>query len=82
MNTVNPGALDAPDATDITASIIVSHWLTVDDAAALVQLHPQTIRAAIAAGSLPASRVGRAVRIRRSAVDTWMDSLSTTAPAS
>lgn len=36
-------------------------------------LSPRTLRAAIAAGSLPAVRVGRDLLVRRSDVDAWLE---------
>lgn len=44
-------------------------FLTVADVAALLQLNQQTVRNWIDAGSLPATRVGRRVRIRQSDLD-------------
>lgn len=41
-------------------------FLTVAEVAAVLKLNPQTIRNWIDQGSLPAFRVGRRVRIRRS----------------
>jgi excisionase family DNA binding protein len=43
---------------------------TVDDAARLLQLHPKTILRFIRRGRLPATRVGKAYRIRRADLDT------------
>jgi excisionase family DNA binding protein len=42
---------------------------TVDDAARLLQLHPKTILRFIRRGRLPATRVGKAYRIRRADLD-------------
>lgn len=44
--------------------------ITIGQAAEILGCHPQTIRRAIAAGSLPAYRFGpRAIRLRRSDVE-------------
>ena len=43
--------------------------LTVDQAAALLKLNPQTIRNHIDAGELPVIRIGRRIRIQRSALE-------------
>ena len=43
--------------------------LTIQETAALLKLSPVTIRRYVASGRLPAVKVGRAVRIRREAVD-------------
>ena len=42
---------------------------TVDDAARLLKLHPKTILRFIRRGRLPATRVGKAYRIRRADLD-------------
>ena len=42
---------------------------TVEDAAQLLQLHPKTILRFIRRGRLPATRVGKAYRIRRADLD-------------
>lgn len=44
-------------------------FLTVDQVAALLQLHPMTVRRQIAAGRLAAVRIGRRVRIPKEAVE-------------
>jgi excisionase family DNA binding protein len=44
-------------------------FLTVADVAAMLKLNPQTVRNWIDQGSLPAIKVGRRVRIRRSDFD-------------
>lgn len=44
--------------------------LTIEQASALYDVHPATIRRWIASGRLPAYRVGRLVRIKRSDVES------------
>lgn len=44
-------------------------FLTVDQVAALLQLHPMTVRRQIAAGRLAAVRIGRRVRVPKEAVE-------------
>jgi excisionase family DNA binding protein len=44
---------------------------TVDDAAQLLQLHPKTVLRFIRNGRLPATRVGKAYRIRRADLDAF-----------
>jgi excisionase family DNA binding protein len=44
-------------------------YLTVNEIAEHLKLNPQTVRNWVAAGSLPAVRVGRRVRIRRADFD-------------
>jgi excisionase family DNA binding protein len=52
-------------------------YLTVADVAELLQLNQQTVRNWIDQGSLPAVRVGRRVRIRRSDLDRLLEAGST-----
>ena len=47
--------------------------LTVNDVAERLQLHPITVRRHIKAGKLRAVRVGRAVRVRESDLETYLD---------
>jgi len=48
-------------------------FLTVAEVAELLKLNQQTVRNWIDAGSLPAIRVGRRVRIRRADLDRILD---------
>jgi excisionase family DNA binding protein len=48
-------------------------YLTVADVAALLKLNQQTVRNWIDQGSLPAVRVGRRVRIKRSDLDRVLE---------
>ncbi len=52
---------------------IQDSFLTVADVAALLKLNQQTVRNWIDQGSLPAVRVGRRVRIRRSDLERLLD---------
>jgi excisionase family DNA binding protein len=52
-------------------------FLTVADVAELLKLNQQTVRNWIDQGSLPALRVGRRVRIRRTDLDRLLESGST-----
>ncbi|WP_082573966.1 MULTISPECIES: helix-turn-helix domain-containing protein [unclassified Nocardioides] len=47
----------------------MSEYLTVQEAADLLRCHRATVRRQIDAGQLPAIRLGRCFRIRRSDVD-------------
>jgi len=49
-------------------------YLTLDGAAAELALSERTIRRAIAAGDLPAYKVGKSVRIRRADLEAWLES--------
>jgi excisionase family DNA binding protein len=47
--------------------------LTVDEAAVLLRLNRKTLYQAIAEGKVPGTvRIGRAIRISRSALESWM----------
>lgn len=54
-------------------------FLTVAEVAELLKLNQQTVRNWIDQGSLPAVRVGRRVRIRRSDLERVLEDGSTTA---
>jgi excisionase family DNA binding protein len=55
-------------------------FLTVAEVAELLKLNQQTVRNWIEQGSLPALRVGRRVRIRRSDLDRLLEARYTGAP--
>ncbi len=42
-----------------------ANYLCVNEIAALLRVHPKTVRRWIAAGTLPATQMGRAWRIKR-----------------
>ena len=50
-----------------------SGYLTVQQAAELLQRSAKTIRRAIAAGDLNAFRVGRSIRLREADVRAWLE---------
>jgi len=58
-------------------------WLTVQKSAERAELHPSSIRRATKTGRLRSVRVGggRAIRIRASWVDEWLESGEVLAPA-
>ena len=56
-------------------------FLTVADIARILKLNQQTVRNWIDQGSLPALRVGRRVRVRRSDFDTLLERGRTRAAA-
>jgi len=47
-------------------------WMTVKEAAAYVRLHPGTIYAKAAAGTIPVHRAGGALRFNRAELDAWL----------
>ena len=66
-----------------SADLDPDEFLTVADVAATLKLNQQTVRNWIDQGSLPAFRVGRRVRIRRSDFQRILDeSYSGSSPAS
>ena len=57
-------------------------FLTVAEVAGMLKLNQQTVRNWIDQGSLPALRVGRRVRIRRSDLDRVLEQSYTGSPSS
>ncbi|OZE03163.1 hypothetical protein CH249_15335 [Rhodococcus sp. 05-2255-3B1] len=51
----------------------MSEFLSLAQVAELVDVHPDTVRKAIAERKLKAVRAGRQIRIRRAAVDSWLE---------
>ncbi len=51
---------------------IKSWLLTIEEAAKLLSVSPWTIRRAIWAGEVQHVRLGRAVRVRREDLETWV----------
>lgn len=54
-------------------------WLTLEESAAEVRLHPATLRRELKAGRLRHARVGgrKSIRIRRSWLNAWLEASST-----
>jgi putative molybdopterin biosynthesis protein len=48
-------------------------WLTSREAADLIHVNPRTIQKLVKRKQLPASRIGRALRIRKSDIDAYME---------
>jgi excisionase family DNA binding protein len=61
--------------TQLAAQPVVDPWLTLDTAAAEVQVHPATLRREIRANRLRAARVGgrKCSRVRRSWLNDWLE---------
>ena len=57
----------------------VDPWLTLREGAALVKAHETTLRREIRRGRLRCARIGgrKAIRIRSSWLDAWLESTST-----
>jgi putative molybdopterin biosynthesis protein len=47
-------------------------WFTTEEAAHYVKVHPRTIQKLVRRKQLPASRIGRAVRIHKDDIDAFM----------
>jgi excisionase family DNA binding protein len=48
--------------------------LTIEQVAEYLQLHPQVVYRHVRAGTLPASRIGRTIRFKKSVLDQWLES--------
>jgi excisionase family DNA binding protein len=71
-----PAALQRPPAVPLDQK---ATWNIHPDATSATGLSARTIQKAIAAGELPACRVGRRVLLRPDDVETWLASKVTTA---
>ena len=47
--------------------------ITAEDAAALLKLHPKTVKRLASDGYIPGLKIGRVWRFRASALDAWMN---------
>ena len=47
--------------------------LTIEQAARYLQLHPQVVYRHVRAGTLPASRIGRTIRFKKSVLDDFLE---------
>src|SRR5438105_15377521 len=48
--------------------------MTIEQAAAYLQLHPQVVYRHVRAGTLPVSRIGRTIRFKKSVLDQFLES--------
>ncbi len=55
---------------------MVSEVMTVSEVAEYLRVNPQTVYRKAKAGELPAVRIGRAIRFRRSELEAWLKGLS------
>ncbi|AMY10144.1 DNA binding domain, excisionase family [Luteitalea pratensis] len=62
----------------VMAPVVTDPWLTVQQAAAIAQCDPATVRRGIRSGRLRAIRLqgGRHFRMRQSSVDAWLESFA------
>jgi excisionase family DNA binding protein len=57
----------------MTNPAAVSEVLNVDAAAALLGVHPNTVRSLVASRAIPFAKVGRQYRFSRSRLLTWIE---------
>jgi len=57
----------------VTDELQVRRWLTCEQAAEYLQLHPQSVRGMIKRGEFGAGRLGRALRLDRPALDAYLE---------
>lgn len=48
-------------------------WITVNECAELLSLHPMSVRKIIARGTIPAVRIGRTVRVDLRTIETQLE---------
>ena len=51
---------------------VLNEVMTVSEVAVYLRVNPQTVYRKAKAGELPAVRIGRAIRFRKSELDDWM----------
>ena len=51
---------------------MVSEIMTVAEVAEYLRINPQTVYRKAKAGEIPAVRIGRAIRFRRSELESWL----------
>ena len=51
---------------------MVAEVMTVSEVAEYLRVNPQTVYRKAKAGELPAVRIGRAIRFRKTELDEWM----------
>jgi excisionase family DNA binding protein len=49
-----------------------SHWLTINEAAEQLKVHPNSIRNYLLRGDLKAERIGKLIRIRQANIDALL----------
>ena len=54
---------------------MLAEVMTVSEVAEYLRVNPQTVYRKAKAGELPAVRIGRAIRFRRSELDAWLKGL-------
>ena len=51
---------------------MLSDVMTVSEVAVYLRVNPQTVYRKAKAGAMPALRIGRAIRIRKTELDDWL----------
>ncbi len=55
---------------------MLAEVMTVSEVAQYLRVNPQTVYRKAKAGELPALRIGRAIRFRRSELEAWLKTVS------
>lgn len=55
--------------------MLTTEVMTVSEVARYLRVNPQTVYRKAKAGQLPAVRIGRAIRFRRSELDNWLKTI-------
>ena len=50
--------------------------MTIDQVAAYLQLHPQVIYRHVRAGLIPAARIGKTLRFKKTVINKWLENQS------
>lgn len=62
----------------MSSKVSTTAFLTTEEVLSCLKVNPRTIYRLIKSGELPAVRIGRQWRFRRSDLDTWIDRHRTT----
>ncbi len=67
--------MKSPEATlsDTNEGVTLPSFLTTEEVLGYLKVNPRTIYRLIRSGELPAIRIGRQWRFRRSDLNTWID---------
>jgi excisionase family DNA binding protein len=57
----------------MTPDSVYPEIMTIEQAAEYLQLHPQVVYRHVRGGTLPASRIGRTIRFKRSVLDAFLE---------
>ena len=63
---------------ELIAAIRALPWIDPDQAAIMLEVHPATIRRALASGALAGTRIGKLWRLRPDSLEAWLSRASST----